>query len=448
MIRLSHRPIAILSSMLLYFCAATAVEAQDRLALVLEGTAAPKTSEVKSALTTAGYSVVSPGLANRDGIGWAIDIFRRKLDRSGPGSVAIVYVSALAASRNSESYIFASDPELGGAAEIETNGYPMRDLLAAFGGLEQSDIALVLDVCDQGAAAPAFAFSAPLPVTSGVMVADCRAPNSAAAEGTASVASTFAEAILTPNLTLRDIISKTDRGGPARVAVAPGAPVAAAPPTVATTPPASNEVETVQTQDLETVLWSAIKDTEQEAVLEEYLERFPDGEYVEQARQRLAVLNAAKEAASRPQTEETTDDVGGKVASIQPKEQKPRHAPNLSIPELYRSSDGSRFTGAMSGTDATGWGNLYRHDCGADISYRLTMTKNNDTWNAELVRGTDGMTILFAQRDRVREDGIVLLYAASEGAKVTLKVRPGPSGRATYSIPTAGIGSCAVGYLY
>ena len=216
-------------------------------------------------------------------------------------------------------------------------------------------------------------------------------------------------------------------------------------------------------------MWNAIRGTEDESVLQEYLTRFPDGKYVTEAKARLLAMNSPKTTAAQPapgnaapaptpepvpataqaapsaeaeKTETANDAVGDKLASRVETEPVPRQS-LTSLPQTGTKS----FTGIMSGTDATGWGNLYRRDCGSDVGYRLTMSKTGDSWQAVMTRMTDGMTMRFTQRDRTRNDGVVLMYASSEGAKVTLKVRPQRSERATYSIPTAGIGSCAVGLL-
>ena len=419
--------------------------AQDRLALVLEGKSDHDSDILKSALSDAGYSVIDPGVANRDGVAWAVDVFARKLGRSGPDTVGIVYARLPGVSAAGESYLVPSMATLKDGVDITAHGYSIQDLLAALSGLNSSNIGLVLDLChNKGEDGIETEFTAPLPDTPNVLIADCRSGD---AVQNLTMSSQFVQALTSPGLTLREVFERTDRGGPGPVL----AQNPAAPPQMKASRNQENlNDNAVPDTSLEGIVWNAVKSSVDESVIAEYLDRFPDSQYADDARTRLAELRkesssveatASIQAPAEPSKEPA---LGQQLAALQAKKPQPRNASTTS-PSTTHSN---RFTATLAGTDATGWGNLYRHDCGAVVGYRMTLQQVNDVWKAELVRISDGMTMSFVQQNRVRDDGIVLLNAHSEGAKVTLKVRPGRSEKATYAIPTAGIGSCAIGYLY
>lgn len=424
---------------------AQVAQAQGRLALLLESKPDHDSGTLKAALSDAGYSIIDPGVANRDGIGWAVEVFARKLGRSGPDTVGIVFARLPGASAAGESYLLPSRAVLKDGDDITAEGYSIRDLLDALSRLNSSNIGLVLDLChSKGEDGLETAFTAPLPDTPHVLVADCRSRDATQDPGMPSL---FVQAMASPGLTLREVFERTDRGGPG--------------PVIAQEPVAPTQIEANQIQanrddtalpdtSLEGIVWNAVRSSLDESVIAEYLARFPDSQYADDARTRLAELRAASAAAEAtvsappPAAPTTEPTLGQQLAALQAKKPKLVDAATTGPSTSTRN----RFTATLAGTDATGWGNLYRHDCGAVVGYRMTLRQENDVWNADLVRISDGMTMKFTQQGRVREDGIVLLNAHSEGAKVTLKVRPGRSERATYAIPTAGIGSCAIGYLY
>jgi hypothetical protein len=431
------------------------VQAQERLALVLESQSDHDSETLKATLNDAGYSVINPGVANRDGVAWAVDVFARKLGRSGPDTVGIIYARLPGASAAGESYLLPSTAVFDEGGDVAADGYSIRDLLGVLSRLNSNNIGLVLDLChskdEDGVETE---FTAPVPDTPHVLIADCRSRD---AVQDVTMSSRFIQAMTTPGLTLRQVFEQTDRGGPGPV-------IAQEPAANLQNKASQNQSEQDQAEQnqanpnnaldsdtsLEGIVWNAVRSSADESVISEYLERFPDSQYVDDARARLAELRAPPAAAeastpAQPPAEPSTDPtLGQQLAALQAKKPQPRDGAIGGQTATHRN----RFTATLAGTDATGWGNLYRHDCGAVVGYRMTLQQDGDTWQAELVRIADGMTMRFSQRDRVRDDGIVLLHAHAEGAKVTLKVRPGRSEKATYAIPTAGIGSCAVGYLY
>ncbi|RVU39132.1 hypothetical protein EOI86_07745 [Hwanghaeella grinnelliae] len=421
-------------------CTVQSAHAQGRLALVLESEPDEDSAPLRTALRGAGYSVIDPGVANRDGIAWSVDVFARKLGRSGPDTVGIVYARLPGASSDGESYLLPSKAVLEEDGNIAADGYAIRDLLSALSGLNSSNIGLVLDLCkNEGEDGVETKFTAPIPESPNVLIADCRSRD-AAQEATMS--SEFVQAITSPGLTLRQVFERTDRGGPGP-AIAQG--------TFSPSQPQANQNDaTAADTSLEGIVWNAIRASTDETVIAEYLDRFPDSDYADDAQARLNELKAAPgRAAATPSAQEpakpsTTPTLGQQLAAIQAKKPRPRDASTSGT----SAANSNRYTAVLAGTDATGWGNLYRHDCGATVGYRMTLQLVSETWHAQLVRMSDGMTMQFVQHDRLRDDGIAVLHAHSEGAKVTLKVKPGSSHKATYAIPTAGIGSCAVGYLY
>lgn len=457
-------------------------QAQEALALFLTDGANQDNATLKTVLDLGGYSIIDPGVANRDGIAWAVDVFTRKLSRSGPDSIGIVYVELPAVTVAGKSYLLPPRALLTGA-DITADGYLIDDLLNALSALNGSNIGLILDACQGVGQAPGqekktdgteYDFSAPLPHVPGVMVADCRSPDGARDP---AMAQTFLDSMTVPDQTLGQVFDKADRGGPAAALVqvpqnqAQTQPATQAPAQTEATAQAPQQSPPADTS-LEGLVWNVVRISEDEAVLEDFLNRFPDSIHAEEVRSKLAELRNPPVTASAPVTEtapqktetasapepapesapKSTPELGQKLA-VQPNLQAAnRKAQNTGSQgtgsQTTAALDRNRFTATLSGTDATGWGNLYRHDCGSAVGYRMTMRMEADAWKADLVRETDGKTMTFTQRDRTRKDGVVLLQAHDEGAKVTLKVRPGRSEKATYSIPTAGIGSCAVGYLY
>jgi len=419
---------------------AQSAQAQGRMALLLETEPDQDSETLRTALSDAGYAIINPGVANRDGIAWAVDVFARKLGRSGPDTVGIIFAKLPGASASGESYLLPSKALLEAGGNVAADGYSIRDLLGVLSSLNSNNIGLVLDMChSKGEDGVETKFTASLPDTSNVLIADCRSRNTAQ---DVTMSSVFVQAMASPGLTLRQVFERTDRGGPGPV-------IAQEPPPPRQNQPNENDAAASDTS-LEGIVWEAVRASVDQSVIAEYLDRFPDSKYVDDARARLAELKtapggaAATPSAQAPAEPPTNSTLGQQLAALQAKKPKTRDASTSGPSPTNRN----RFTAVLAGTDATGWGNLYRHDCGATVGYRMTLQLVGDTWNAELVRMSDGMTMRFVQHDRLRDDGVAVLHAHSEGAKVTLKVRPGSSHKATYAIPTAGIGSCAVGYLY
>lgn len=169
--------------------------------------------------------------------------------------------------------------------------------------------------------------------------------------------------------------------------------------------------------DLDDWLWSGIKDTDNPALLKEYLVRFPDGRHKNDAELRLAAL-----------TQKTETDAPGPIA-----------LPTKS------------FTASLHGSGEPGWANLYLAVCGEDIQYDMEVRQENGEWSAQLTHNKNGDVISFKQRDRRVKEGSVLLYG-NYGAMVTqytaiIRLTPVSGRKVTFSIPHAGVGNCASGNL-
>jgi len=430
---------------------------------------------VTDALSAAGYKAIEAGIISKDGMQWAVDVLVRQLKKHGPDSVGFVYFTGYSVAVKGQTYLIPAKSKIESDADVIAEGYPLSTIFSALALTGNSSNAVVLDTCNgnpfySGGSRAAFAGTAPPP---GILLSTCAAPGTAVSAGTSDAGAfsgELAEAMAIPGISLQELFTVT-RWSVAKntqsddlpwtssslaedVPFGTGGPSARDPsldPILAESALFDSVTRSGGKSDygpylsqypagafarftniavipkaapgaasLDDLLWSGIKTADNPALFKEYLARFPDGNHVTAAKERIAALEASVK----------TPEAGTAIAAA---------------PVSAR-----KFAAAMTGTGEAGWANLYLEICGPNIRYRASITEQAGAWTAELVNLKNNEVVEFRQADTARRAGQILLYGryGLEGStknKVILQINPEANGRVKLNIPNVGV--CATGQL-
>lgn len=441
------------------------------------------TALVKNALASAGYKIVEAGIISRDGMQWALNLLVRQLNKGGPESVGFVYFAGFSIAANGENYLIPANAKIAARVDVIDQGFPLSRILEGLAKAGNAANAVAIDACNGNPYYGADNGFADLVIPTGVILSTCAAPGTVAgpAGQNASVyANGLAESMAVPGVSLAELFditrwsagrnpgsntlpwAKSGLADDKPFAVRGNAGRAASLAAIlsetalfgsaersgttagfqnylnaypngafarfarfALAPDSTRTEAAALTGGLDDFLWAGIKDSQDPALLKEYLARFPDGKHVTTARERIAVLESGNRGTE-------TETAPATVAAIAP------------------ATPPREYTANLTGTDAAGWANLYLEICGRRIRYKATIKEQNGSWSAELLNMNNNDVVTFRQTESGTRAGQAVMYGryGLEGStrnKFVLQVAPKANGRVSLNIPNIGV--CAVGQL-
>lgn len=448
-----------------------------------DGASVEGTALVKNALASAGYKIVEASIISRDGMQWALDLLVRQLKKGGPESVGFVYFAGFSIASNGENYLIPANAKIDGRADVIDQGFPLSRILDGLAKAGNAANAVAVDACNGNPYYDADNGFADIAIPAGVILSTCAAPGTVtgpAGKNASLYANGLVESMAMSGISLAELFDVTRwsvgrnpgsstlpwaKSGLAddKPFAAPGnAGRAASLPAIlsetalfgsaersgtttgfqdylnthpngafvrfarfALAPSSTRSEAAALSGGLDDLLWGGIADTQDPALLKEYLARFPDGKHVTTARERIAVLDSGNRGTE-------TETAPAIVAPLTPATQ-PR-----------------KYTANLTGTDAAGWANLYLDICGNRIRYKATIEERSGAWSAELLNLDSKDVVTFRQTKNGTRAGQVILYgrygyAGGQKNKVVLQVSPRSNGRVAMNIPNIGV--CAVGMV-
>ncbi|MFM8331394.1 MAG: caspase domain-containing protein [Candidatus Methylumidiphilus sp.] len=285
----------------------------DRLALVIgnkDYASAPLQNpvndarDIKAALEQVGFRVIYRENATKMKIVEAVREFKSGL---GPDSVGVVYFSGHGAQADGENYLIPVGADIRSKAELQEFAYNARMILGEMEDAGNRVDILILDACRnnpfkgfRGGADGLAMMSGP----KGSLIAYATAPGSVAADGASGNSHNGAytgylkQYLTQPGLTVEQLFKKVRQnviaqnpqqvpwenssitgefcfagceGGSTQTELPPAAPVA-------------------NPQQQETAFWNGVRDSDNPVDFEEYLKEYPEGQYVNLARNNIKRL--------------------------------------------------------------------------------------------------------------------------------------------------------------
>lgn len=306
---------------------ASGVQAAPRFALVVGNSdyaVGPLDNPVRDAalmaetLRDAGFDVThAENLGYRD-LQRAVVDFGRTLRTGGPDAVGMVFYAGHAVQANGENFLIPVDAEIRDALDLEIQTLKIDTLLRSLESAGNRMNMIVLDACRNN---PFKALTrsgsrglAKIDAARGTLLAYSTAPGEVAADGSgrnSPYTTALAKAIRTPGLPVEQVFKRVrievlERTGERQVPWESSSLTGdfmffdkAPEPVVAAAAPAP----ILPSNDAEIEFWKAVAATNDAAGYRSYLDRYPQGLFVQLAQQRLAALDAGQARAARQQYE-------------------------------------------------------------------------------------------------------------------------------------------------
>jgi uncharacterized caspase-like protein len=267
---------------------------------------------VRDTLRDDGFQVDYVEDATRAGFTHAMDAFSAKLQRD---DVALFYYSGHGLAVDGVNYLLPIDFSAQSEADVPFSGYPALQVQRKLEERGTKLSIIILDACRDNP----FRYSrsaggglAAMREGVGTLIAFAAADGQRASDNTAESNGLFTKYLLEsmrePGLNVRDMFFRVQEkvyeasshrqfpyvyaGAVGQFSFRPSAGAAAAAP--------ANSPDLHAQADL--VYWESIRDSKNPAVLEDYLRRFPDGQFVVPAKSKLEELRAVKEPPVMPRT--------------------------------------------------------------------------------------------------------------------------------------------------
>lgn len=249
--------------------------------------------------------------------------FERRLRNAGDDTVAIVYFAGHGAQLGGENYLIPVDAELVDEIDIEIEGVRASSLLETFRRTNTRLNIIVLDACRNNPFAAgsrsASGGLARMDAPTGTLLAFSTAPGRVALDGdgrNSPYTMALARAIKTPGAKVEDVFKRTrvsvmDRTNDQQVPWESSSltgdfyfipqqqeqqPVAGTPE-----PPGGSADMTVEIE-----YWKSIADSDDAAMFQSYLNRFPDGAFADLAERRVAALGDEQRRPEAPTRDPAT----------------------------------------------------------------------------------------------------------------------------------------------
>jgi formylglycine-generating enzyme required for sulfatase activity len=329
-------------AVLMMVLAAFPAQAAKRVALVIGNSTYQHTAKLSNpqndanlmarTLRRLGFDVLARTNLTQIGMKIAITEFGERLEKAGKDAVGLFYYAGHGIQSNGNNYLIPVDAKLGKKSHLEIYGVNANWVLAQMEEANNPLNLMVLDACRNNPFGRSWQRGitkglARMDAPRGTMIAYATRPGKVAADGTGAnspYTKALAKAMVKPGLTLSDVFIETrntvmastggnqvpwEEGGlTSRFYFKQGSKV----PIAATTP----------NLDKETVFWNSIKDSEDTANYQAYLNQYPSGSFVPLARIKLKKLKAAKQVAALTPPKPNVPSVASPAVGVYPQHYK------------------------------------------------------------------------------------------------------------------------------
>ncbi len=268
-------------------------------------------------LADVGFEVTKYKNLGRRDLKRAFYEFGQKLERSGEGTVALIYYAGHGVQLEGENYLIPVDTQIEDAFDVEIEAIRASSLLKTFSGSESSLNIVILDACRnnpfKGSSRSAGRGLAKMDAPTGTLLAYSTSPGNVAVDGNGAnspYTKALANAIKEPGVNVEQVfkhvrISVMDRTQGKQVPwessslIGNFAFVGSAAPVSTTQPlPVEEPVQTAtvrsdsMNQVVEIEFWKSISDSNNPDLFKSYLDKFPDGIFADIAKQRVKTASA------------------------------------------------------------------------------------------------------------------------------------------------------------
>ncbi|MEQ9489675.1 MAG: caspase family protein [Alphaproteobacteria bacterium] len=272
-------------------------------------------------LADVGFEVTKYKNLGRRDLKRAFFDFGQKLERAGDGAVALIYYAGHGVQLDGENYLIPVDTQIEDAFDVEIEAIRASSLLKTFSGSESSLNIVILDACRnnpfKGSSRSAGRGLAKMDAPTGTLLAYSTSPGNVAVDGNGAnspYTKALANAIREPGATVEQVfkhvrISVMDRTQGKQVPwessslIGNFSFVGSAPQIGKTQPlPVEEPVQSANvrsdsmSQVVEIEFWKSISDSNNPDLFQSYLDKFPNGIFVDIAKQR--VQTASTDAAT------------------------------------------------------------------------------------------------------------------------------------------------------
>ena len=298
---------------------------------------------MEESLSAAGFEVIAITNADQKAMKRAISDFGKRLTAAGPDVTALFYYSGHGLQVAGENYLIPSQAQITAEADVDLEAVSADTILKQMQFASARVNIIILDACRNNPLPRGFRSAqmglARMEAPRGSFVAYSTAPGEVATDGSGQnspYTAALAAAITKPGLSIEEafrtvrgsVLTETGNTQTPWESSSLTAPFFFTPASQNPSVPVAAVAAAPQDPHEET-FWNSIKDSENPADFEAYLEQYPKGSFVRLARNRLALLSTTPAARSEPPPVEAPAEPDAGVAA---EEEPPQAAITTDVP--------------------------------------------------------------------------------------------------------------------